>query len=410
MSITGRLIRASAALFERRALSGDPVFLKWLGGGSESYSGKTVNETTALEFLPVYAANLILSESVGQLPFGLFRIGDDGGSEPARNHPLNGVLHDSANEDMTAIEFRTVMQGHLGTWGNAYAVIGVNGQQRVNALEPLDPSQMDVRRVGKSQVIYRHLGDGREWAKHQIFHLRGFGFDGLKGYSPVTMARHAIGRGMAIDQFGSNFFRNDGIPAGVLMHPGDVGKQARENIKESWKDLLANRRGTPLLEGGLKYQQIGIPPEDGQFLETAKLSVTDIARLYRIPPHMLGDLERATFSNIEQQGLEFVSHTLMPWLVRWEQAVKMRLLRFDERPLYRVKFNVTAFLRGDAAARAKFYDSGRMGGWLSPDDIRRLEDQNPLPKGAGEDYSMPLNWGPLGAEPEEKPQRAARQD
>ena len=265
---------------------------------------------------------------------------------------------------------------------------------------PLRPDKVTIKRInGKLYYIYQSEGLGRFEFEHiDILHVKGMSLNGVEGVSPITYAREAIGLGLAAEDFGSRFFANDARPGIVLEHPGALSDQAYKKLKKSWADKhggLANKHKVAILEEGMKIHEIGIPPEDAQFLETRKFQVNEIARIFRIPPHMIGDLERSTFSNIEQQSLEFVIHTVRPWLVRWEQALNISLLPGEYRQKYFIEFLVDGLLRGDIKSRYEAYSIGRQNGWLSADDIRELENMNPLPDDMGKIYLIPLNMIPI---------------
>ena len=213
----------------------------------------------------------------------------------------------------------------------------------------------------------------------EVLHIPGLGFDGLIGYSPIAMARNAVGMTMACEEYGASFFANGANPGGVLEHPGILKDPSK--VRNSWNSVYRgsnNAHKIAVLEEGMKYQQIGIPPEEAQFLETRNFQINEIARLYRIPPHMVGDLEKSSFSNIEQQSLEFVKYTLDPWVIRWEQALKKALLLPTEKKEYAIRLNVDGLLRGDYQSRMNGYSVGRQNGCLSTNDIREMEDMNPL--------------------------------
>ena len=242
-----------------------------------------------------------------------------------------------------------------------------------------------------------------EWlTDDRVWHLRGLSNDGLDGYSPISLMRQAIGLSMAAEKFGAKFFGNDARPGGILLHPGQLGDEAAKRLTETWESRhggLSGAHRVAVLEEGLSYKEIGIPPDDAQFLETRKFQVNEIARIYRIPPHMLADLERATFSNIEHQSIDFVTHTIRPWLVRWEQSIKQNLMVPADRDRYFAEFLVDGLLRGDTKSRYEAYAIGRQNGWFSADDIREMENLNPLPDGKGEEYLIPLNMIPAGSAP-----------
>ncbi len=353
-------------------------------------SGKPVNETTAMQTTAVYACVRILSEAVASLPVHVYRYREDGGKEKVIDHPLYQVLHDEPNPEMTSFVFRETLMSHLLIWGNAYAQIIRDGAGRVLSLYPLLPNKVDVQRDVKGEIYYVYSRSSEEnpnfkeygniiLKKEDVLHIPGLGFDGLIGYSPIAMAKNAVGMTLACEEYGASFFANGANPGGVLEHPGVLKDPAK--VRESWNAVYRgsnNAHKIAVLEEGMKYQQIGIPPEEAQFLETRKFQINEIARLYRIPPHMIGDLEKASFSNIEQQSLEFVKYTLDPWVIRWEQSLQKALLLPGEKGKYFIKLNVDGLLRGDYQSRMQGYSIGRQNGWYSTNDIREMEDLNPL--------------------------------
>lgn len=358
-------------------------------------SGKPVNETTAMQTTAVYACVRILSEAVASLPVHVYRYREDGGKEKVIDHPLYQVLHDEPNPEMTSFVFRETLMSHLLIWGNAYAQIIRDGAGRVLGLYPLLPNKMDVQRDDKGEIYYvysrssdenpnfKEYGDIK-LKKEDVLHIPGLGFDGLIGYSPIAMAKNAVGMTLACEEYGASFFANGANPGGVLEHPGVLKDPSK--VRDSWNAVYrgtSNAHKIAVLEEGMKYQQVGIPPEEAQFLETRKFQINEIARLYRIPPHMVGDLEKSSFSNIEQQSLEFVKYTLDPWVIRWEQSLQKALLLPGEKGKYFIKLNVDGLMRGDYQSRMNGYSIGRQNGWLSANDIREMEDMNPLPDEEG---------------------------
>ena len=298
--------------------------------------------------------------------------------------------------------------GHLLLYGNAYAQIIRNGKGEVIGLYPLMPSKMTVDRDSRGQLYYlysRGTDDsptGEENGQiylppEQVLHIPGLGYDGIEGYSPLAMAKNAVGLAIATEEYGAKFFANDAAPGGVLEHPGVLKNP--DKVRESWNKLFrgsANSHQIAVLEEGLKYQPIGISPEQAQFLETRKFQINEIARIFRVPPHMVGDLEKSSFSNIEQQSLEFVKYTLDPWVIRWEQTIHRSLLLPDEKSQYFVKFNVEGLLRGDYQSRMNGYAIGRQNGWMSANDIRELENLDRIPAEEGGDlYLINGNMLPL---------------
>ena len=361
-----------------------------------STAGKRVNEFTAMQTTAVYACVRILAESIAGLPLHVYAYRGEG-RERVPGHPLFTILHDAPNPEMTSFVFRETLMVHLLLWGNAYAQILRDRAGRVAGLYPLLPNHMSVNRDedGRLYYTYQRVTDENPNFKRggevilpaeDVLHIPGLGFDGLIGYSPIAMARNAVGMTLACEEYGASFFANGARPGGVLQHPGVLKDPAK--LRESWQAVYggaANTGKVAVLEEGMTYQQIGIPPEEAQFLETRKFQVDEIARLYRIPPHMVGDLDKSSFSNIEQQSLEFVKYTLNPWVVRWEQALQKSLLLPEERKRYFIRFNVDGLLRGDYQSRMQGYAVGRQNGWLSANDIREMEDMNPISAEEGGD-------------------------
>ncbi|MBO5449802.1 MAG: phage portal protein [Ruminococcus sp.] len=365
-----------------------------------STSNKRVSEKTAMQLTAVYACIKVLSESVAQLPLHLYINTDEKGKRlKATEHPLYFLLHDEPNPEMSSFVFREVMMTHLLVWGNAYAQIIRNGKNEVTALYPLMADRITVSRNDKGLIEYQYTTSNIESGKgggktvtlpaDQVFHLPAMGFDGLVGYSPLAMAKNAVGTAIACEEYGSKFFTNAAAPSGVLEHPGTLKNP--DKLRESWNALYrgsANSSKVAVLEEGMTYKPISITPEQVQFLETRKFQTGEIARIYRVPGHMIGDLEWTTYANIEQQSLEFVKYTLDPWLVRWEQEIKRKLLTGDEKKNYYAKFNVDGLLRGDYASRMQGYALGRQNGWYSANDIRNYENMELIPEEEGGDLYL----------------------
>ena len=358
-------------------------------------SGKPVNERTAMQTTAVYACVRILAEAVASLPLHVYEYQDDGGKKLVHDHPLYYLLHDEPNPEMTSFVFRETLMSHLLIWGNAYAQIIRDGAGRVLGLYPLLPDKMEVQRDDKGNIYYVYSRNSDEnpmfkeygnikLKAEDVLHIPGLGFDGLIGYSPIAMAKNAVGMTLACEEYGASFFANGANPGGVLEHPGVLKDPSK--VRESWNSVyrgVSNAHKIAVLEEGMKYQQIGIPPEEAQFLETRKFQINEIARLYRIPPHMVGDLDKSSFSNIEQQSLEFVKYTLDPWVIRWEQSLQRSLLLPGEKGKYFIKLNVDGLLRGDYQSRMNGYAVGRQNGWFSANDIREMENMNPIPDEEG---------------------------
>ncbi|MGF7142824.1 HK97 family phage portal protein [Anaerotaenia torta] len=396
MSIFSRFFKArdkpADGLNAQNALNGSRY--SFFFGGTTA--GKNVNEHTAMQMTAVYSCVRILSEAVAGLPLHVYRYTDEGGKEKALDHPLYRILHDEPNPEMTSFSLRETLMGHLLLWGNAYAQIIRNGKGEVVGLYPLMPNKMAVDRDSRGQLVYQYMRTSEDaplsnesivpLSPSDVLHIPGLGFDGLVGYSPIAMAKNAIGMAIATEEYGAKFFANGAAPGGVLQHPGII--KDPQKVKESWNDMYrgsANAHRVAVLEEGMKYQQIGISPEQAQFLETRKFQINEIARIFRIPPHMVGDLEKSSFSNIEQQSLEFVKYTLDPWVCRWEQSMARRLLLDSEKPRFFIKFNLDGLLRGDYQSRMNGYAIGRQNGWMSANDIRELENLDRIPVEQGGD-------------------------
>jgi HK97 family phage portal protein len=368
----------------------------FLGG---SISGKNVNERSAMQMTAVYSCVRILSEAVAGLPLHLYRYDADGSKEKAVDNPLYFLLHDEPNPEMTSFVFRETLMTHLLLWGNGYAQIIRNGKGEVVALYPLMPNRMTVDRDDKGQLYYEYQtsSDDAKITKGgtvrlkptDVLHIPGLGFDGLVGYSPIAMAKNAIGMAIACEEYGAKFFANGATPGGLLEYPGTV--KDPERVRESWNKGFggsSNSNKVAILEEGMKYTPISISPNEAQFLETRKFQINEIARIFRVPPHMVGDLEKSSFSNIEQQSLEFVKYTLEPWLIRWEQSMARVLISQNDKADYFIKFNVDGLLRGDYASRMSGYATARQNGWMSANDIRELENLDRIPAEDGGDLYL----------------------
>ena len=401
MGIFSGLFRSRDKPQNRTSGSGYSFFM------GSSVSGKRVNERTSMQMTAVYSCVRILSEAVASLPLNVFRYTDSGGKEKAFDHPLYHLLHDEPNPEMSSFVFRETLMTHLLLWGNAYAQVIRNGKGEVIALYPLMPDRMSVDRDQHGHLYYKYTKTGEDvptmengsvyLSPSDVLHIPGLGFDGLVGYSPIAMAKNAIGLAIAAEEYGSKFYANGAAPSGVLEHPGTLKDPAR--VRDSWNSTFggsSNSHKVAVLEEGMKYTPISISPNEAQFLETRKFQINEIARIFRVPPHMVGDLEKSSFSNIEQQSLEFVKYTLDPWVIRWEQALYRTLLSEEEKQTLFFKFNVEGLLRGDYASRMNGYATARQNGWMSANDIRELEDLDRIPAELGGDlYLVNGNMLPL---------------
>lgn len=403
MSILNGLFKSRDKPQNRTAGSAYSFFL------GSSTSGKRVTERSAMQMTAVYACVRILSEAIAGLPLHLYRYTDEGSKEKAIDNPLYFLLHDEPNPEMTSFAFRETLMTHLLLWGNAYAQIIRNGRGEILALYPLMPNRMTIDRDEKGQLYYEYMvstddapinkDSSVKLKPYEVLHIPGLGFDGLVGYSPIAMAKNAIGMAIACEEYGSKFFANGAQPSGVLEHPGIV--KDPEKVRESWHRAFggsANANKTAVLEEGMKYTPISISPDQAQFLETRKFQIDEIARIFRVPPHMVGDLEKSSFSNIEQQSLEFVKYTLEPWIVRWEQVIARCLFTPEEKKSHFVKFNVDGLLRGDYQSRMNGYAVGIQNGFMSPNDVRSLENMDLIPdEQGGNQYLCNGNLVPISS-------------
>lgn len=359
----------------------------FLFGGTTS--GKAVNERTAMQTSAVYACVRILAESVAGLPLHVYERTANGSKSTKPSHPLYRLLHDEPNREMTSFVFRETLMSHLLLWGNAYAQIIRDGRGFPIALYPLLPDRMAVDRNESGELVYTYQSDKGhiKLRRENVLHIPGLGFDGLIGYSPIAMAKNAVGLALATEDYGATFFANGANPGGVLEHPGVIKPEQADRLRESWQSQFggANAHKVAVLEEGLKFHQMSIPPEQAQFLETRKFQINEIARIFRVPPHMVGDLEKSSFSNIEQQSLEFVKYTLDPWVVRWEQSLQQALILPSEKATIFIKFNLDGLLRGDYQSRMQGYSTGIQNGFMSVNDVRGLEDMNLLTAEEGGD-------------------------
>ena len=366
---------------------------------NQTASGKSVTPTSALQLTAVYACVRILSESIAQLPLHLYRYEENGSKVKAVDEKLYYLMHDEPNREITSYTFIESMMMNLCLTGNAYAQIRRNGRGEVYDLWILRPDRMEVSRDSAGNLRYQYSmqadesPDGKDkfiqLSPESVLHIPGLGYDGLKGYSPLTIARNSIGSAMACDEYASRFWSNSATPSGVLEHPGKLSDPTR--VRDSWRAAYGgpkNAGKVAVLEEGMKYVPISISPQEAQFLETRKYNIEEIARIYRIPPHMLADLEKSSFSNIEHQGLEFVQYTLTPWLRRWEQYLAKALLPAEQKQTHFFKFNVDGLLRGDYSSRMNGYAVARQNGWMSTNDIRELENMNRIPAEEGGDLYL----------------------
>ena len=365
-----------------------------------SWSGKSVNPQSSIQVSAVYACVRVIAEAIASLPLGIYEETKEG-THKATEHPMYHLLHDEPNPEMTSFVLRETMLTHLLLWGNSYSQIIRNGRNGILSLYPLLPDHMDVDRDSKGNLIYTYSNQNGEQVKlrpEDVLHIPGLSFDGIVGYSPIALERNAIGLGIAAEEYGSRFFQNGARPSGILTHPNTVKDPAR--LRANWNAAYGGSSTgskVAILEENMHFTPISMPNNEAQFLETRKFQVEDICRIFKVPPHLIGCLERSTFSNIEHQSIDFAVHTIRPWLVRIEQAMNRSLFSDQEKGRYYVQFNIDGLMRGDYKSRMEGYAIGRQNGWLSANDIRALENMNPISEEeGGNTYLINGNMIPIG--------------
>ena len=402
-----------SSVFERRAKVEGPYRLSDDGAvtlfasSSNSHAGVVVTEETAITYTAVWACVKVIAESIASVPLILYRRLDEGDRrERASDEALYGLLHDFPNDEMTSMVWRETMLAHLLLWGNHYSYIERSGGGEIIRLTPIPPQYVTPERTnaptsnGRREVIYRVTPGETEsptiLRSSEVLHIPGLSFNGLKGLSVIAANREAIGLGMAADQFGGAFFGNSARPSGMLVSEAPLKKEARDRIKEQWNEAhqgTRNAQKTAVLDAALKWQPISINPNDAQFLETRKYQVEDVARVFRVPLVLVQSMEKTTSwgSGVEQLMIGFVTHTLRPWMVRIEQEIHRKCLNEEQRRSLYVEHLDAGLLRGDLKSRYDAYAVGRQWGWLSPNDVRRKENEDPIPGEQGDSYDMPAN-------------------
>lgn len=356
--------------------------------GNPTSSGVPVDEVSAMSFAAVYACIRVISESVGQIPLKVYERLPNGGKREASDHPLYALLHNWPNDDMTSFTWREAMTSHLCGWGNCFSYIDFGRDGRPRAIELLSPERVSPRRLDvNDKLVYdvtSRKGGTKRYAKEQILHVPGMGFDGIVGYSPIRVAAETIGTGMAAQEHIGAFFKNGAVPSMVLTHPNAMSQEAQDRFRANWTSIYGGRGNAHklgILEEGMKIDTLSISPADAQVIELLKLSRSQIAGIFRVPAHMINDLDRATFSNVDQLSLEFVKFSLMPWLTRMEQVFNRRLFLPSERGKYFCQFVTDGLLRGDSKSRNEAHRVAIMGGWKSVNEVRAEENLEPIAGG-----------------------------
>lgn len=380
----------------------DQWFVNWVRGGSETSSGANVSQLTAMQYTPFWASVRIISGTLAFLPFIVYRREEDG-KVRVPTHPAFKLLHDRANDFIDALTLKETLQAHALTYGNGFAEIQRNGAGRPIALWPLLPNRV-WRRIGDDgKPFYEiRLPDGKTTLLDDlnVLHIKGLGFDGYTGYNVVAMQKEAIGYGIAVKAYAGRFFSGDATPGGVLEHPQNLSKTALDNLYASWNNRhqgLHSSQRLQILEEGMKYTPIGVNPEQAQSLEVQKYTVDDCARIFNIPPHKIASMERATFSNIEEQNLDFISSTMMYWFRTWEQECDYKLFMPSEHGRLFCEILADGMLRGKFQQRMQGYSIGRLAGLYTINDMLRLENMNTIGP-EGDVHIVPLNMKPAGTE------------
>lgn len=379
----------------------DPVIASWFGGAQ--IAGQVVTPETAMGVSAVFACVRVISESLAQLPLVLYRQLENG-KERAKDHPLYRILHTKPNRWQTPYEFKRMITGHAVLRGTGYASISSTNGEGVQEVIPLHPDRVRPFWAHNGMPAYEYhptSGPTKVFLSHEMFVVRGYSDDGLVGINPIQSHRQTIGLTLAMQEHATSLFGNAVRPSGLLkMATHFKDDEARKRFKKSFKEAYAGsaRSGeTIVLEDGLDWTQIGLSSEDAQFIETANLQRSQIAAIFRVPPHKIGDLSKATNNNIEDQSKSFIEDTLGPWITGFEQAVTRDLIEESLQEELFAEFVLEALLRGNIEARYKAYATGRQWGWLSPNDIRKYENMNPIED--GDEYLKPLNMIPLGEQP-----------
>ena len=369
------------------SLSNPAAWLTGLFGTSKT--GVQVSEDNALTFSAVYAAVRIISETIASIPLNVYQA--DGETRvKAVGHPVQDLLAKAPNSVSSTFTFREAMASNLVLHGNAYAKIEMNAAGRPTALIPLNPMKVEVKVVDGEKVYV--FDEKHTYLDYEILHFVGLSFNGLTGKSPLSMAREAVAIGLAAQEYGARFYSNGANAGGVITAPGRLNTEVVKRLRESWNRAQSgnsNSHSTAILEEGMKYEKIGLDPEAAQFLQSRKFQVNEIARIFRIPPSYLADLENSsTRANVEQQAIQFVRDCITPYVRRMEVELNRKLFREDEPNLY-AYFTMEGLMRGDLQGRYDAYATARQWGWLSVNDIRDLENLNPVE--GGDIYLQPLN-------------------
>ena len=385
--------------FKRKATATTPVN-GYNGFGVPSVSGARVTENTSMGLSAHFACVRLIASTLASLPVHVYERISGGGKKIRNDHPVARLLREEPNDEMTAFSMIEAMQAQILNRGKAFAELNFDRHGDVCEIWPIAPGLVEPKRKDKNGPIEYHFsGSDVILPAWKILHIPGLGFDGINSFSPIQLFRQSIGLGLALEEYGARFFGQGTNIGGFLEHPNKMTDDSYNRLKSSVNEKytgLQRSHGLIILEEGMKFEKIGIPPEDAQFIESRKFNATEMARIHGVPPHLIGDLEKATFSNIEEQGIEAVIYLFRPWVERWEKVLNSKLFRDIDKEKYYIKFELDGLLRGNIKSRYEAYSIGLQQGFLNVDEVREKEDMNPLPDGKGKIYRFPLNLGEAG--------------
>ncbi|TVQ38488.1 MAG: phage portal protein [Spirochaetaceae bacterium] len=395
--IVKRITAAFRAAWRAQTLGELDTWMDRLMSGGPSSSGADVTGETAVNFTSFFSGVFQISQTIASCDTYLYRTERDGSRHIWPQHPLYRVLKLRPNARMDAFRWKEAMQHHAIVWGNGYSVKMVDGSGRVNGLWLLNPERTRVEQEDDGELVYivrESTGEEFRYSQDQIFHLAGFGFNGVQGYPLLQIHREAIGLGLSQQAFTGRFISNGTHLGGILKHPAKLSDPAHERLRESWPQQYggaAKAGTTAILEEGMDYQTVGMPLADAQFLESKVFQTQEMARILNISPYKLKDYSHATFSNVEHLGIEYATDTIRPWAERWEAAIDTQLLSESEQLVASSEFDLAGIQRGDVVTMNRGFQIARNGGWMNADEIRQRQGMNKIGDNAGEAYWWPKN-------------------
>ncbi|UTJ05398.1 phage portal protein [Arcobacter roscoffensis] len=373
-------------------LTSDKEGMSEIFSSNKTESGESITKQNAMQISTVFSCIRVLSEGISSLPLHLYK--QEGENiEKARIHPLYNILQSEPNTENTAITFWEMSIMHLCLYGNFYAQIIRNRLGHVTRLIPFIPNNVTKWRVEDGTIFYTYQINGKtiHFEQNEIFEVMGMSLDGFTGLSPISYQVETLGLAKSSEKHGARFFKNDATPNFALEHPATLKNDAYERLKKDWiiSQGGKNKHVPAILEGGMKIATMSVSNRDSQYLETRQFQKSEICGIFRVPPHLIADLSKSSFNNIQEQSQELVKYTYQPYIIRIEQSINKQLLTKSEKQKYYAKFNVEGLLRGDVKTRYEAYNVARNGGWMNANEIRAKEEMNPIP--GGEKYLQPLN-------------------